>query len=126
MTRSTPIDISACAPFIIPIIEVKLPGKVRSSIGDSGQGVHFALKLFTDSLKAYITRDEQTQIDIHPTSQQSPSRYDTYEHQFTSTLSTTVQTRCQLCKGAHVSSHCTLPANEQAAAVLHLKLCMNC
>ena len=113
------IDISVCAPFIIPIVEEKLPGKVRSSIGDSGQGVHFALKPFTNGLKAYITREEQTQIGIHPTSQQPLSRYETYEPQFTSTLSTTVQTRCQLCKGAHASSHCTLPANDKAAAVIH-------
>ena len=120
------IDISVCAPFIIPIVEEKLPGKVRSSIGDSGQGVHFALKPFTNGLKAYITREEQTQIGIHPTSQQPPSRYDMYKPQFTSTLSTTVQTRCQLCKGAHASSHCTLPANDKAAAVIHLKVCLNC
>ena len=120
------IDISVCAPFIIPIVEEKLPGKVRSSIGDSRQGVHFALQLFTNGLKAYITREEKMQIGIHPTSQQPSSRYDTYEHQFTSTLSTTVQTRCQLCKGAQASSHCTLPANEKAAAAIHLKLCLNC
>ena len=68
------IDISACAPFIIPIIEEKLPGKVRSSIGDSGQGVHFALKPFADSLKAYITREEQTQLGIHPTSRHAMTR----------------------------------------------------
>ena len=68
------IDISVCAPFIIPIVEEKLPGKVRSSIGDPGQGVYFALKPFTNGLKAYITNEEQTQIGIHPTSQQPPSR----------------------------------------------------
>ena len=30
------INVSACAPFIIPIIEEKLPGKVRSSLSESG------------------------------------------------------------------------------------------
>ena len=43
------IDVSACAPFIIPIIEDKLPGKVRGSIGDAGKGTKFDLTLFTDS-----------------------------------------------------------------------------
>ena len=119
------IDISACASFIIPIIEEKLPEKV-SSIGDSGQGVHFALEPSADSLKAYLTGEEQAQKGMHPTSQQPLSRYDTYEPQFTSTLSTAVQTRCQLYKGAHVSSHCTLLANKRAAVVLHLRLCLNC
>ena len=38
------IIISACALFIIPIVEDKLPGKVKSSLCDSGQGVQCALK----------------------------------------------------------------------------------
>ena len=115
------IDVSECAPSIIPNIEEKLPRKARSSIRGGARNFPF-----TDSLKAYITLEEQSQIGIHPTSQQPPSGYDTYEPQFTSKLSTTVQTQCQLCKGAHVSSHCTLPANEKAAAVIHLRLCLNC
>ena len=49
------IDVQACAPFIIPTIEDKLPGKVRGSIRDSGKGVEFDLKSFTDSFKDFIS-----------------------------------------------------------------------
>ena len=120
------INVSACAPFIIPIIEDKLPGKVRSALGDSGQGVQFTLKPFTDSLKAFISREEQSLIGISQIPQQPPSRYDTYEPHVTTTLTTTVQTRCQLCHGNHASSICTMPASEKSAAVISLKLCLNC
>ena len=120
------IDVSACAPFIIPIIEDKLPGKVRGSLGDSGQGVQFDLKLFTDGLKNFITREEQTQTSLFQPPQHPPSRYDLYEQNTASTLSTTIQTRCQLCQGSHASSHCTMSANEKSATVIRLKLCLNC
>ena len=49
------INVSAWAPFIIPIIEDKLPGKIRGSIGGSGHGVQFDLKLSMDSLKDFIS-----------------------------------------------------------------------
>jgi len=86
------IDISVCATFIIPIVEENLPEKLRSSIGDSGQGVYFAINPFTNGLTAYITREEHMQIGIHPNSQHSPSQYEPYNAQFTSMLSTTLQT----------------------------------
>ena len=47
------IDVPACAPFISPLIEDKLPGKVRGSIVDSGKGVEF--DLFTHSVKDFIS-----------------------------------------------------------------------
>ena len=119
------IDVSACAPFIIPIIEDKLPGKVRGSIGDAGQGTKFDLTLFTDSLKEFIIREEQTQSSPLQIPQHPPSRYDIYK-QNTSTLSTTVQTRCQVCKGSHSSSQCAMSADEKSATVIRLRLCLNC
>ena len=58
---------------------------------------------------------------------QHPSpRCDSYEPSITSTLSTNIQTRCQLCKGLHASSQCTRSANDKSAAVILLKLCLNC
>ena len=63
------IDISSCAPFIILIIKDKLPGKVRGLLGDSGQGIQCDLTLFTDGLKNFITREEQTQTSLFQTPQ---------------------------------------------------------
>eukprot|EP00794_Sanderia_malayensis_P018328 gene18328-biopygen12271 len=122
------INVSACAPFIIPILEDKLPGKVRSAIGDSGQGVNFLLKQFTDSFRDYIAREEQTQSGFPQATLPPPSRYESYEHNVssTSTLSTTINTRCQLCKGPHATSHCTIPASEKSATVIQQSLCLNC
>ena len=120
------IDVPACAPFIIPIIEDKLPGKVRGSIGDSGKGVEFDLKSFTDSFKDFISLEEQPQTSPFQTPQYPSPRYDSCEPSITSTLSTNIQTRCQLCKGSHASSQCTMSANEKSAAVIRLKLCLNC
>ena len=68
------INVSACAPFIIPIIEDKLPAKVRSAIGDSSQGIHFVLKRIMDSPKDFIAREEQTQTGFSQTTQLPLSR----------------------------------------------------
>ena len=116
------IDVPASS-FIIPIIEDKLPGKVRGSIRDSGKDVEFDLKSFTDSLKDFISREEQKQTSPFQTPQHPSPRYDSYESSIASTLSTNIQTRCQLCKGSHASSQCTMSAIEKSAAVIRLKLC---
>ena len=104
----------------------KLPGKVRGSIGDSGKGVEFDLKSFMDSFKDFISWEEQTQTSPCQTPQHPSPRYDSYEPSITSTLSTNIHTRCQVCKGSHASSQCTMSANEKSAAVIRLKLCLNC
>ena len=85
------VDVTACAPIIMPIVEDKLPGKVRSTIGDCGKGTNFSLTLCTDSLKEYISREEQSHTVNMLNDAQPPSRYDTYAPHVTSTLSTTVQ-----------------------------------
>ena len=69
------VDVSACVPFVIHIIEDKLPGKVRGSLGDSGQGVQFDLKLFTDGLKNFIALEEQTQTNLFHTPQHPLPRH---------------------------------------------------
>ena len=119
-------DVTACAPIIVRILEGKLPGKVRSTIEDCGKGTKFSLTLFTDSLKEYIAREEQSHTVNLLNDAQPPSRYDTYVPHVTSTLFTTVQTRCYLCKGTHASSQCTMPASEKTVAVLRFNLCLNC
>ena len=53
------IDVSACAPIIVPIIEEKLPGKILSSIGDCRTDVEFKRNDFTENFKNYSLRQEQ-------------------------------------------------------------------
>ena len=48
------IDVSACAPIIVPLIEEKLPGKILSSIDDCGKYDDFDLDEFTENFKNYI------------------------------------------------------------------------
>lgn len=67
------------SPLVFPLSSLSLPEKARGSLGDSGNGVQFDLKLFTDGLKNFITREEQTQTSLFQTLQQPPSRYDLYE-----------------------------------------------
>ena len=43
------IDVSACAPIIVPILEEKLPGKILSSIGDCWNYANFDLDEFTEN-----------------------------------------------------------------------------
>ena len=129
LTEALGINISACAPFIIPIIEEKLPGKARSYIGDCGRDVNFDLQSFISSFKDYITKEEQSQAvntSLPQTITRPPSQYETYESHVTSTLTATVSTTCQLCKGPHTTPHCTIPANDRTAIVLRDKLCLNC
>ena len=57
--ESLKIDIAACAPFIVPIMENKLPGKVLSSIGDYDKQSTFSLNGFIEKLKGYIPPEEQ-------------------------------------------------------------------
>ena len=52
--ESLNIDIAAYAPFTVPIIEDKLPGKVLSSICDCGKQSTFSLNGFIENLKATL------------------------------------------------------------------------
>ena len=52
-------DITACALFIVPIMEDKLPGKVLSSIGECGEQSTFSLYSLIETLKGYIACKEQ-------------------------------------------------------------------
>ena len=118
------IDISACAPFIVPILEEKLQPKVRSSIGDCGEGKKFDLDLFTKNLKEFISREEQSQVNFPQPAERS--EYQTQNFHITSTLSSNVSTRCQLCKGPHATSHCDMTSNDKISTVIREKLCLNC
>ena len=60
------IDVSACAPIIVPIIEEKLPGKILSSIGDCGKDTDFNLDEVTENFKNYILRQEQAHSSNAP------------------------------------------------------------
>ena len=120
------IDISACAPFIVPIMEEKLPTKVRSSIGDCGEDKKFDLDLFTKRLKDYIIREEQSQANFPRSAEQFPAEYQTQNYHVTSTLSSNVNTRCQFCKGPHATSHCNMTSNDKTSTIIREKLCLNC
>ena len=123
------IDVSACAPFIVPILEEKLPGKIRSSIGDCGVESNFDLKRFINGFKEYVTRQEQSQaLHVPQASTQQPSPYyESYEPPSTlSTMTATVNPQCLLCKGTHTAIRCPLPASEKSATVIRNKLCLNC
>ena len=121
--ESLEIDVVACAPFLVPIIEDKLPFKVLSSIGDCGRQCSFDLKGFIDKFREYITRQEQAVN--RPTGQQTS--FETYEPLSTfSTLSASVTTCCQLCKGPHAAQRCPQPTADKTAAVVNNKLCLNC
>ena len=123
--ESLNIDVAACAPFIVPIIEDKLPGKVLSSIGDYGKEVSFNLKGFIERLKTYITREEQAAGANWPSSPKAS--FATYEPPSTySTLAAPVNVRCQLCKGSHATQHCPQSAADKTAAVISNNLCLNC
>ena len=120
------IGISACAPFIVPIMEEKLPTKVRSSIGDCGEDKKFDLDLFTKRLKDYILREEQSQANFPRSAEQFPAEYQTQNYHITSTLSSNVNTRCQFCKGPHATSHCNMTSNDKTSTIIREKLCLNC
>ena len=93
--ESLNIDIAACAPFIVPILEDKLPGQVLSHIGDCGKQSTFSLNGFIEKLKGYVTREEQAASANWLTSPQASS--EPYEPPSTfSTLSASVNVRCQL------------------------------
>ena len=60
------IDVSACAPIIVPVIEEKLPGKILGSIGDCGKHADFDLDEFTENFKNYFLRQEQAHFSNSP------------------------------------------------------------
>ena len=123
--ESLNIDAAACLPFIVPIIEDKLPGKVLSSIGDCGKEVSFTLKGFIERLKTYIMREEQAAVTNWPTSPKATLT--AYEPPSThSTLAAPVNVRCQLFKGSHATQHCPQSAADKTAAVISNNLCLNC
>ena len=123
--ESLNIDVAACAPFIVSIIEDKLPGKVLSSIGDCGKEVSFNLKGFIERLKTYITCEEQAAGAHWPSSPKASLA--TYEPpSMYSTLAAPVNVHCQLCKGSHATQHCPQSATDKTATVSSNNLCLTC
>ena len=123
------IDVSACAPIIVHIIEEKLPGKILSSIGDCGTDVDFKLDDFTENFKNYIVRQEQAYSSNAPWVQDAQPYFSYDMHQPPSTLSTMVASAnncCQLCNESHTTQRCPLSAFEKQNIILTNKLCLNC
>ena len=124
-SESLKIDIAACAPFIVPIIEDKLHGTVLSSIGDCGKQSTVSLHGFIEKLKGYIARKEQAARANWLTSPQAS--LEPYKPPSTfSMLSASVNCHCQLCKGTYSTQHCSQSAASKTAAAIRNKLCLNC
>ena len=123
------IDVSACAPIIIPIIEEKLPGKILSSIGDCRTDVDFKLDDFTENCKNYILRQEQEYSSNAPSVQDAQPSLSYDMHQPPSMLSTMIasaNTCCQLCNESHTTQRCPLSAFEKQNIILTNKVCLTC
>ena len=127
--RALNIDVSACAPIVVPIIEEKLPGKILSSIGDCGTDADFKLDKFTENFKNYILRKEQAHSS-NATWVQDAQPFLSYDmHKLPSALSTMVAStnNCsQLCNESRITQRCPLSAFEKQNIVLTNKLCLNC
>ena len=102
------VNIAAFAPFIIPIIEEKLPVKACSAIGDCGEEFYFNLQLFVENFKKFLAKEEQSQA-LQPV-----ARHEIYEPpSVTSTLVTSSDLRCQFCTGPHNTHRCSQSASEK-------------
>ena len=123
------IDVSACSPIIVPIIEEKLPGRILSSIGDCRTDVDFKLDNFTENFKNYIVHQEQAHSSNAPWIQNAQPSFSYDMHQPPSTLSTMVASAnncCQLCNESHTTQRCPLSAFEKQNIILTNELCLNC
>ena len=123
------IDVSACAPIIVPILEEKLPGKILSSIVDCRKYADFDLDEFTENFKNYIIRQEQAHSSKSPAVQDTQPSFSYEMHQPPSMVSTMIASStncCQLCKDSHATQRCPISASEKQSIVLMTKLCLNC
>ena len=71
--------------------------------------------MFVKNLKEDISREEQSQIHYTQASEQFPTGYQTQNYHITSTLSSNVSTRCQLCKGPHATSNFNMTSSDNIA-----------
>ena len=123
------INVSACAPIIVPILEEKLPGKILSSIVDCRKYADFDLDEFTENFKNYIIRQEQAHISNSPAVQDTQPSFSYEMHQPPSMVSTMIASSnncCQLCKDSHATQRCPISTSEKQSIVLMNKLCLNC
>jgi hypothetical protein len=59
------VNVEECAAVLVPIIERKLPKPVRERMGTSGQGDHFRLRKFVESLREQLENlGERVECDI--------------------------------------------------------------
>ena len=127
--KALKIDVSACAPFIVPIIEEKLPGTILSALGDCGKDSQFDLDQFVESFKDYILRHEQAHSSnaLQASESQLPFGHEVYQPPSTlSTMAAPISNCCQLCNSPHSTQRCPLSASEKQAIVHAKKLCLNC
>ena len=82
------IDVSACVPINVPIIEEKLPGKSLSSIGDCRKDTDFNLDKLPENFTNYILHQEQAHSCNAPRLQDAQPLFSYDMHQPPSTLST--------------------------------------
>ena len=111
------VNVAACAPFIIPIIEEKLPVKAQSAIGDCGEESFFNLQLFVGNFKKFLAKEEESKV-LQPVARHEICK----PPSITSTLVAFSDLRCQFCTGPHN----TQSASEKRATIIRKRLCFNC
>ncbi|XP_064643605.1 uncharacterized protein LOC135497700 [Lineus longissimus] len=128
------VDIYKCAPFIVPIIEKKLPKFFQEKMGNSGQHDAFDLKRFMQSFSEQLENvgeraDAPRQSDIsHRKSTQNQNRnLNGSKVSLDSFVSVPAAKpkMCQFCNSGHSCFECTLSPTNRYNAVFNKRLCSN-
>lgn len=127
------VDIVACAPFIVPIVERKLPKFFREKIGTAGQGDSFNLRKFVDKFTEELENvaermDDMSFGNVHSKKDYvKPSRIsDAFVSVANNNGPNFRSKMCPFCGKSHSAFQCEITPNEKFSIVRKNNLCENC
>ena len=128
------IDVNNSAAVLVPILEEKLPPRVKGNMAELDTSDNFSLDTFLTCLKKQVERYEQEcyTLDLNA-SHPKPVMETTYGSQEETTPTATVgsfagiTTQCALCgSSSHATLGCKLSWKQKKDLVMAKKLCVNC
>ena len=122
------VNVEECAPFIVTIIEKKLPKIMREKMGTSGQGDRFDLKLFMKTMVAQLDNiGERVDNSVTSPPDQVYSRRNASASTFVGVAGRPRQSqKCLFCNGTHNMFTCPVPPKQKYMKIRAQNKCFNC
>ena len=127
------VDTNACASILVPLLEEKLPGRIRGNISEIDREDTFKLATFLDALKRQVERYESEHQAVDLDTKSKPSIFADTSNGVGETPHSTVGScagitnLCLICGSSrHSALGCNLTSKQKRELLMAKKLCKLC